>query len=153
MYSVREFGNICLILSLDKVWKYGEILNVPQEDERNRKVERKEIPLFNLEVFREAIINAFVHNNWISGNAPKITAFSDRIEILSRGTVALGQTTQSFFDWESVLVNQKLSDIFLQLHISEQTGRCVPKITEIYGKEKCAFRENSVVVVITFYKW
>lgn len=98
MYSVREFGNICLILSLDKVWKYGEILNVPQEDERNRKVERKEIPLFNLEVFREAIINAFVHNNWISGNAPKITAFSDRIEILSRGTVALGQTTQSFFD-------------------------------------------------------
>lgn len=49
-------------------------------------------------------------------------------------------------------VNQKLSDIFLQLHISEQTGRGVPKITEIYGKENCAFRENSIVVVIPFDK-
>lgn len=97
MYSVREFGNTCLLLCLDKVWEYGEILNVPQEDERNRKVERKEIPLFNLGVFREVIINAFVNNNWISGNAPKITAFSDRIEILSCGTVAPGQTTQGFF--------------------------------------------------------
>lgn len=55
MYSVREFGNTCLLLSLDKVLEYGEILNVPQADERNRKVERKEVPLFNAEAFRERI--------------------------------------------------------------------------------------------------
>lgn len=152
MYSVREFGNTCLLLSLDKVLEYGEILNVPQADERNRKVERKEVPLFNAEAFREAIINAFVHNSWISGNAPMITVFSDRIEILSRGTLPPGQTTEGFFAGESVPVNQKLSDIFLQLHISERTGRGVPKITEIYGKETYAFRENSIVVVIPFDK-
>lgn len=152
MYSVREFGNTCLLLSLDKVLEYGEILNVPQADERNRKVERKEIPLFNAEAFREAIINAFVHNSWVSGNAPMITVFSDRIEILSRGTLPPGQTTEGFFAGESVPVNQKLSDIFLQLHISERTGRGVHKITEIYGKETYEFRENSIVVVIPFNK-
>ena len=133
MYSVREFGNTCLLLSLDKVLEYGDVLNVPQADERNRKVERKEISLFYADVFREAIINAFVHNLWISGNAPMITVFSDRIEILSRGTIPPGQTMEGFFAGESVPVNQKLSDIFLQLHISERTGRGVPKITEAYG--------------------
>lgn len=152
MYSVREFGNTCLLLSLDKVLEYGEILNVPQADERNRKVERKEVPLFNAEAFREAIINAFVHNSWVSGNAPMITVFSDRIEILSRGTLPPGQTTEGFFAGESVPVNQKLSDIFLQLHISERTGRGVPKITGIYGKETYEFRDNSIVVAIPFNK-
>lgn len=62
MYSVREFGNTCLLMSLDKVLEYGGVLNVPQADERERIVERKEIPLFDEEAFREAMINAFVHN-------------------------------------------------------------------------------------------
>ena len=130
--------------------EYGEVLNVPQADERDRKVERKEVPLFDEEAFREAIINAFVHNQWITGNAPMITVFSDRIEILSRGKMPPGQTIEGFFAGESVPVNQKLSDMFLQLHISERTGRGVPKITEVYGKETYEFRENSIVVSIPF---
>lgn len=67
--------------------------------------------------------------------------FPDRIEILSRGTIPLGQTMEGFFAGESVPVNQKLSDMLLQLHISERTGRGVPKITEVYGKGTYEFRE------------
>lgn len=37
-----------------------------------------------------------------------ITAFSDRIEILSRGTIPPGQTMEGFFAGESVPVNQKI---------------------------------------------
>lgn len=77
MYSVREFGNTCLLMSLDKVLEYGGVLNVPQADERGRKVECKEVLLFDEDAFREAMINAFVHNQWITGNAPMITVFSD----------------------------------------------------------------------------
>lgn len=40
--------------------------------------------------------------------------------------------------------------MLLQLPISERTGRGVPKITEIYGKETYEFRENSIVVSIPF---
>lgn len=51
---------------------------------------------------------------------------------------------------ESVPVNEKLSEIFLQLHISEKSGRGVPKIVETYGREAFTFRENSIVVTIPF---
>jgi predicted HTH transcriptional regulator len=150
LYSVREFGNNCLLNSLDKVLEYGDVLNIMQADEKNRLVERKEVPLFSQEAFREAMINAFVHNCWIDGNAPMITVYSNRIEILSRGTLAPKQTINGFFLGESVPVNRKLSDIFLQLHISERSGRGVPQITKIYGREAFEFRENSIVVTIPF---
>ncbi|MCM1427915.1 MAG: winged helix-turn-helix transcriptional regulator, partial [Eubacterium sp.] len=59
---------------------------------------------------------------------------------------------EGFYMGESVPVNEKLSEIFLQLHISEKSGRGVPKITEIYGKEAFVFRENSIVVTIPLKK-
>lgn len=150
MYSVREFGNTCLLYSLDKVLEYGDVLNIPQADERNRIVERKEVPLFSDEAYREAVINAFVHNQWIDGNAPMFTGFRDRIEILSRGSLPPKQTLEGFYAGESVPVNQALSRIFIQLHITEHTGRGVPKITEVYGRENIHFNENSIVVSIPF---
>ena len=150
MYAVREFGNMCLLMSLDRVLDYGEVLNVPQADERKRKVERKEIMLYDIEAFREAVINAFVHNLWITGNAPMFTVFQDRIEILSLGTMPPDQTLEGFFSGVSIPVNQKLSEIFLQLHISEKSGRGVPRITQTYGKEAFQFRDNAIAVTIPF---
>ena len=150
MYSVREFGHQCLLYTLDEILRYGDVLNIIQADETDRVVERKEVPLFDNEAFREAIINAFLHNKWVDGNEPMITVFSDRIEILSRGTIPREQTMEGFFSGESIPVNKKLSEIFLQLHISEKTGRGVPKITEKYGKGAFEFRENSIVVKIPF---
>jgi hypothetical protein len=57
---------------------------------------------------------------------------------------------EGFYAGESIPVNQKLSDIFLQLHISEQSGRGVPKITEVYGENAFEFRENSIVVTLLY---
>lgn len=79
-----------------------------------------------------------------------ISVFTDRIEILSRGTLAPAQTMEGFFLGESIPVNEKLSEIFLQLYINEKSGRGVPKITETYGKDAFSFRENSIVVTIPF---
>lgn len=150
LFSVREFGNNCLLYTLDELLRYGDVLNIIQADERERVVERKDIPLFDNKAFREAIINAVLHNQWTSGNEPMISVFSDRIEILSRGTIPPAQTMEGFYLGESVPVNKKLSEIFLQLHISEKSGRGVPKITEVYGKNAFIFRENSIVVTIPF---
>ncbi len=152
LFSVREFGNTCLLYSLDELLRYGDVLNLIQTDERGRVMERKEIPLFDNKAFREAMINAVLHNRWVDGNEPMISVFSDRIEILSRGTIPPGQTMEGFFLGESVPVNEKLSEIFLQLHISEKSGRGVPTILEIYGKEAFSFRENSIVVTIPFQR-
>ncbi|MCD8242061.1 MAG: hypothetical protein LUD73_06780 [Lachnospiraceae bacterium] len=73
-----------------------------------------------------------------------------RVEILSRGTLPPKQTREGFFKGESVPVNQRLSDIFLQLHISERSGRGVPQITRVYGESAFEFRENSIAVTIPF---
>lgn len=32
---------------------------------------------YNSDAFREAIINAFLHNAWIKGNEPMVTIYSD----------------------------------------------------------------------------
>lgn len=55
-----------------------------------------------------------------------------------------------FFAGESVPVNEKLAKIILQLHISEQTGRGVPAIVEVYGKDIFRFSENNIKVTIPF---
>ncbi len=47
-----------------------------------------------MNAFREEIVNAFVHNKWVDGNAPMITVYSNRIEILSRGTLDPKQTLE-----------------------------------------------------------
>lgn len=152
LFSVREFGNNCILYTLDELLHYGDVLNLVQADESERVVERKDVLLFNKKAFREAVINAVLHNKWTSGNEPMISFFSDRIEILSRGTLAPAQTMEGFYLGESIPVNEKLSEIFLQLHISEKSGRGVPTITEIYGREAFAFRENAIVVTIPFEK-
>ena len=152
MYSVREIGRTCLLYSLDKALELGDLLNVPQADERNRVVERKEVMLFNGEACHEAIVNAFVHNRWADFNSPMFCAYSDHFEILSHGALPPGQTLQGFFDGVSVPVNRELSDIFLQLHISERTGRGVPKIINAYDKGIYRFGENTISVILPFDK-
>ena len=150
LHTVREFGNTCLLVSIDKVLEYGDVLNVPQADERGRTVERKEVPLFDATAWREAVVNAFVHNHWTCGIGPSFAAYSDRIEVLSRGTLAPEQTVEGFFAGESVPVNKALAERILQLHISEGSGRGVPKIVERYGREAIDLREKSICVTLPF---
>lgn len=60
------------------------------------------------------------------------------------------QTLDGFFEGHSVPVNEKLSELFLQLHISEKTGRGIPIITNKYGKKAIAINENTIVITIPF---
>lgn len=150
LFSVKEFGLINILLSLDKVLDYGDTFNIPQADERNRIVTRKEVSLFDANSYREAVINAFVHNNWESQNAPMFTFYSDRIEILSHGALSPKLTLNDFYKGKSEPKNRKLSDIFLQLHISERTGRGVPTILKNYGESAFSFSDNWIQVTIPF---
>ncbi len=60
------------------------------------------------------------------------------------------QTTQVFYEGHSIPVNEKLSELFLQLHISEKTGRGVPTIVSKYSKESISINDNSILVKIPF---
>ena len=152
LFSVKEFGNTCIMYSMDKILEYGDAINIIQADERNRISERKDVPLFNYEAFHEAILNAFVHNKWLTLNAPKISIFTNRIEILSHGGLAIDQDESGFYSGSSLPVNEVLASIFLQLRISERSGRGVPKIVSIYGKESIKIEKNRITVTIPFNK-
>ena len=47
LFSVKEFGNDCIMYSMDKILEYGDAINIIQADERNRISERKDVPLFD----------------------------------------------------------------------------------------------------------
>lgn len=152
LFSVKEFGNTCIMYSMDKILKYGDAINIIQADERNRISERRDIELFNYEAFHEAVLNAFIHNKWLILNAPAISVFIDRIEILSHGGLAIDQDEDGFYNGSSIPVNEILASIFLQLRISERSGRGVPKIVGCYGKESIKIEKNRITVTIPFNK-
>ena len=62
--------------------------------------------LFDIKALREAVLNAFIHNDWLDLNAPMISVFNDRIDILSYGTIPNGQTIEGFYDGKSVYVKK-----------------------------------------------
>ena len=150
LFSVKEFGMMNLLLSLEKVLDYGDTFNIPQADERHRTIARKEVSLFDANSYREVVINAFVHNDWRNNNAPMFTFYSDRIEILSHGPLSPKLTLADFYKGKSEPTNKKLSDIFIQLHLSERTGRGVPTILKSYGEEAFEFTDNWIQVTIPF---
>lgn len=152
LYSVKEFGNTCILYSMDKILEYGDAINIIQADERNRISERIDVPLFDYEAYHEAILNAFIHNKWLTLNGPQISIFTDRIEILSHGGLALDQDIEGFYSGASIPVNEILASIFLQLRISESSGRGVPKIVSKYGKDSIKIEKNRIIVTIPFNK-
>ena len=151
LFSVKECGHQCLLFSMDEVLRYGEVLFIPiTVNEERRIVEREEVPLFDIQAYREAVINAFIHNKWVEGANIMFTVYSDRIEIVSEGGLPPEWTVDDFFSGKSKPVNEKLAEIGIQLHISEKTGRGVPYIISKYGRSIFNFGSDSITVTIPY---
>ena len=69
---------------------------------------------------------------------------------IHHGALPPKQTVKGFFEGVSVPVNPELSTIFLQLHISERTGRGVPKIINAYDRGIFEFGENTISVILPY---
>ena len=98
---------------------------------------------------REAIINAFVHNDYTNEITPKFEIFADRIEITSAGGLPEGLSKQEFFEGFSVPRNKELMRIFKDLELVEQLGSGIPRILEHYGKESFGFSDNFLRMTFT----
>lgn len=69
---------------------------------------------------------------------------------MSHGALSPKLSIQDFYKGKSEPTNKKLSDIFLQLHISERIGRGVPTILNSYGEKAFEFANNWIQVTIPF---
>ena len=146
MSKRTEYGGKCLLLSISEVLEYFSSINTTRVDISGPH--RKEQTLFDFPSFREAWINACLHNNWNEGIAPSVYLFDDRIEIVSYGGLPFSLSREGFFNGTSVPVNKSLLLIFIASKYAEQTGHGVPTIVEKYGREVFSFDDGMVKVSI-----
>lgn len=104
--------------------------------------ERQETRLWDEIALREAIINAFVHNDYTNEIPPKFEIFDDRIEITSAGGLPESLSQEEFFEGFSVPRNKEIMRVFKDLDLVEQLGSGIPRILENYPKECFKFSEN-----------
>jgi predicted HTH transcriptional regulator len=109
--------------------------------------ERQEKQLWNPIALREAVINAFVHNDYNREIAPKIEIFKDRIEITSAGSLPEGLSESEFFEGFSIPRNKELMRVFKDLDLVEQLGSGIPRILQYYSKSCFLFSDNFVRMV------
>lgn len=138
MSERTEYGKKCLILSVYQVLDYFESINVTKVT-LNEGI-RKETPTFAAEAFREAWINACLHNNWSERVPPSVYIFDDRIEVVSYGGIPYGLSEEGFYNGTSQPVNKSLLTLFIIAGLAEQSGHGIPVIVSSYGRE--AFRMN-----------
>lgn len=148
MLDKKEYLNQSLLKSLQNVIDYLDLYNTSKVDLSN--AERKETPLFDKDSIREAVINAFIHNDWKNETPPTIFIYDDRMEILSYGELPYKLSKEKFFSGQSVPINRGLFTIFMANQIAEQSGHGVPTIVAKYGKESFDFSSGAILVTIKF---
>lgn len=143
-----EFGNKCMILAMQQAMDYVQSI-----DETNVDIsgpQRNDIPLFDFSAFREAWVNACLHNSWHDLTPPAIYIFSDRLEVVSYGGLPFGLSEEAFYQGDSHPVNKALQTIFTQLDYAEQTGHGVPIIVSAYGRKAFTISDNFLTVTIPY---
>ena len=142
----NEYGYKCMLVAVKQVLDYMEALNDTVVDVEGSL--RKESKLFDFPCFREAWLNACLHNRWSRQTPPAVYMFDDRIEIISVGGLPDGLTLEEFYKGKSKPVNLELQQIMVQLDYIEQTGHGVPLIVSRYGREVFDISENFITVTI-----
>lgn len=143
------YKNQSLLVTVSQVLDYFNLLNKFKKVDLEGKT-RKETPLFYWQPFREAWINACVHNNWTQYIPPSIYIFDDRIEIVSYGDLPFKLTKEGFFSGKSIPVNERLFRIFIACDHSEQSGHGIPEIVKNYGREAFSFEDGMITVTLPF---
>lgn len=146
----NEYGYKCMLVAVKQVLDYMEALNDTAVDVGGSL--RKESRLFDFPCFREAWLNACLHNRWSRQTPPAVYMFQDRIEVISVGGLPDGLTLEEFYEGKSKPVNLELQQIMVQLDYIEQTGHGVPLIVSKYGKEVFDITENFITVTIPLNK-
>ncbi len=148
MSERTEFGRQCLLVSVKQVIDFLKASNITRVELSDG--ERKEISLFPFEAFREAWINACLHNSWNEGIPPAVYIFDDRIEVVSYGGLPYGLSKEGFFQGVSKPVNKALLTLFILSNYAEQSGHGIPTIVSACGKDAFSFDDNLLRVTLKF---
>ena len=146
MSKRTEYGGKCILVSVSEVLRFFETINVMNVNQDGAK--REEQPLFDYPSFREAWINACLHNDWNNAIAPSVYLFDDRIEIVSYGGLPFALSKEGFYQGTSMPVNKSLLTVFMVAKYAEQSGHGVPTIVEKYGRDVFSFDDGMLKVTL-----
>ncbi len=143
-----EFGNCSILKACYSILDYVSSLNATKSEING--INRIDINLFDFASFREAWVNAVVHNDWLTMIPPAVYIYDDRLEVISYGQIPYALSKDDFFNGRSVPVNESLFKILLLSGLGEQSGHGVPVITKAYSTKAFNFSSNSILVTLPF---
>lgn len=94
---------------------------------------------YPMRALQEAAVNAIVHRDYEIGQPIRITVFSDRIEIVSPGTLARAVDEERFKSGQAAPFwrNQALAYFFSRLQFAQAEGQGIPTIIRSMREEGC----------------
>lgn len=142
-----EYGYCSLVKATKQVLDKLEIENRTLTKITSR--ERIDRRLVDPVALREAVINAFVHNDYTREVMPVFELFTDRLEITSYGGLPMGFSREDFFSCRSMPRNRELMRVFRDLGLVEQLGSGMSRILRAY--DQSAFQLLDHYLVASFH--
>jgi len=114
---------------------------------------RETVEMIPEEAFREAIANSIIHRTWDVNAHIRVAMYSDRIDIVSPGSLPKGLTEREYIEGQiSILRNPIIGNVFFRLHHIERFGTGVKRINDAYVNSEIKPRygvfENSIKVTL-----
>jgi len=144
----EEYGYCSIITAANKVLDKMEVENSTRTKITSKvRIEKK---LVDSVALREAVLNAFVHNDYTREASPVFEIFSDRIEVTSYGGLVQGLSKEDFFACCSMPRNRGLMRVFKDLGLVEQLGSGMSRILRVYKRDIFRISGHFLKVVFPF---
>ncbi|MDR2706100.1 MAG: putative DNA binding domain-containing protein [Planctomycetaceae bacterium] len=143
--ELNDYGECSLTKAVNAVLDKFEIENITQARIAGLGP-RQEKRLVDNNALREAIINAFAHNDYSTGETPIFEIYSDRFEITSYGGLVAGLSVEEFFEGVSRLRNPEIMRIFRDIELVERLGSGMHRILKVYDRSIFTITKNIIRV-------
>ena len=113
---------------------------------------RQETRLIDADSLREAVINAFVHNDYSDLMSPAFYIFADRLEIVSYGGLIDGMSKEELVSGCSRPRNREIMRIFKDVDLVEQLGTGMNRMMKAYTPDIFVVSPNFFHTVFSYNK-
>jgi len=116
-----------------------ELLNTQAYTAFDKTSDKPNQVKYPVRALQEAIINGIVHRDYEIAEPIRITVFSDRIEIVSPGSLHWGVDREKFKEGKATAKwrNQSFAYLFNKLQLAQSEGQGIPTIIRTMKEEGC----------------
>jgi predicted HTH transcriptional regulator len=124
---------------IEQAKKTIELLNTQVYTAFDKISEKPNQVKYPARALQEAVINAIVHRDYEIAEPIRITVFSDRIEIMSPGSLHWGIDKEKFLAGKANAKwrNQSFAYLFNKLQLAQSEGQGIPTIIRTMKEEGC----------------